>query len=56
MGVVEETGPQITSLAPGDRVVIPFNISCGHCWMCRRALYAQCETTQVAAARQGRGA
>jgi threonine dehydrogenase-like Zn-dependent dehydrogenase len=54
MGVVEEAGPQITNLAPGDRVVIPFNISCGHCWMCRRALYAQCETTQVR--QQGKGA
>jgi threonine dehydrogenase-like Zn-dependent dehydrogenase len=47
MGVVQEVGPQITNLVPGDRVVIPFNISCGSCWMCRRALYAQCETTQV---------
>jgi len=47
MGVVAEVGPDITNLAPGDRVVIPFNISCGHCWMCSRGLYAQCETTQV---------
>jgi threonine dehydrogenase-like Zn-dependent dehydrogenase len=47
MGVVQEVGPEITSLVPGDRVVIPFNISCGNCWMCHRALYAQCETTQV---------
>jgi threonine dehydrogenase-like Zn-dependent dehydrogenase len=54
MGVVTEVGPEVTKLAPGDRVVIPFNISCGHCWMCRRALYAQCETTQVR--EQGKGA
>jgi threonine dehydrogenase-like Zn-dependent dehydrogenase len=47
MGIVTEVGPDITNLAPGDRVVIPFNISCGHCWMCSRGLYAQCETTQV---------
>jgi threonine dehydrogenase-like Zn-dependent dehydrogenase len=47
MGVVTEVGADITSLAVGDRVVIPFNISCGHCWMCGRGLYAQCETTQV---------
>ncbi len=47
MGVVTEVGADITNLAPGDRVVIPFNISCGHCWMCGRGLYAQCETTQV---------
>jgi threonine dehydrogenase-like Zn-dependent dehydrogenase len=54
MGVVTEVGPDITHLAPGDRVVIPFNISCGHCWMCGRGLYAQCETTQVRG--QGKGA
>jgi threonine dehydrogenase-like Zn-dependent dehydrogenase len=46
MGVVEEVGPEVTHVQPGDRVVIPFNISCGHCWMCSRGLYAQCETTQ----------
>ncbi|MEU4832538.1 zinc-dependent alcohol dehydrogenase [Streptosporangium sp. NPDC023615] len=47
MGVVQEVGPDATGLAPGDRVVIPFNISCGHCHMCGTGLYAQCETTQV---------
>jgi threonine dehydrogenase-like Zn-dependent dehydrogenase len=48
MGIVEEVGPEATEhLQPGDRVVVPFNISCGHCWMCQRQLYAQCETTQV---------
>jgi threonine dehydrogenase-like Zn-dependent dehydrogenase len=46
MGIVEETGADITHLRAGDRVVIPFNISCGHCWMCERGLFAQCETTQ----------
>ena len=46
MGIVEEVGPEVTHIAPGDRVVIPFNISCGHCWMCDRRLFAQCETTQ----------
>ena len=54
MGIVTEVGPGITSLRPGDRVVIPFNISCGHCWMCSRGLYAQCETTQIR--EQGKGA
>ena len=34
MGVVEEVGSEVTNIAPGDRVVIPFNISCGHCFMC----------------------
>ncbi|MFC8593595.1 alcohol dehydrogenase catalytic domain-containing protein [Streptomyces atroolivaceus] len=47
MGVVEEAGPEVTSLAPGDRVVIPFNVSCGHCYMCGHGLHSQCETTQV---------
>ena len=47
MGIVEEAGSQVTSLAPGDRVVVPFNVSCGHCYMCDRGLYSQCETTQV---------
>ncbi|GIM96174.1 zinc-dependent alcohol dehydrogenase [Paractinoplanes toevensis] len=47
MGVVEEVGAEVTHIRPGDRVVIPFNISCGHCWMCERGFFAQCETTQV---------
>ncbi len=47
MGIVAEVGPEVTNLAVGDRVVIPFQISCGHCYMCDRRLYTQCETTQV---------
>ncbi|MFI6080307.1 zinc-dependent alcohol dehydrogenase [Streptomyces sp. NPDC051217] len=47
MGIVEEVGPEVTSLVPGDRVVIPFNVSCGHCFMCDQGLHSQCETTQV---------
>ena len=47
MGIVEEVGSSVTSLSKGDRVVIPFNISCGHCFMCSRGLQSQCETTQV---------
>ncbi|ANY07671.1 alcohol dehydrogenase catalytic domain-containing protein [Pseudonocardia sp. HH130630-07] len=46
MGVVAETGPEVTELSVGDRVVIPFNVSCGHCWTCERGLQSQCETTQ----------
>jgi threonine dehydrogenase-like Zn-dependent dehydrogenase len=47
IGIVLEVGRDTTQLRPGDRVVIPFQISCGHCWMCERSLYTQCETTQV---------
>ena len=47
MGIVEEVGSAITGIAPGDRVVMPFQISCGHCFMCDLKLYTQCETTQV---------
>jgi threonine dehydrogenase-like Zn-dependent dehydrogenase len=47
MGVVEAVGADVTNIAPGDRVVIPFNISCGHCFMCDHGLQSQCETTQV---------
>ena len=47
MGIVEEVGVDVAGIAPGDRVVIPFNISCGRCYMCDQSLYSQCETTQV---------
>ncbi|MPZ74415.1 MAG: alcohol dehydrogenase catalytic domain-containing protein [Nitriliruptorales bacterium] len=54
MGVVEAVGSAVTELKPGDRVVVPFQIACGSCFMCDRRLYSQCETTQTR--EQGMGA
>ncbi len=53
MGIVEAVGSEVSHIQPGDRVVIPFNISCGHCFMCDRGLYSQCETTQVTEQEKG---
>ena len=47
IGIVLEVGRDVSQIRPGDRVVVPFQISCGYCWMCERSLYTQCETTQV---------
>jgi threonine dehydrogenase-like Zn-dependent dehydrogenase len=47
MGIVTEIGSAITNVKVGDRVVIPFNVSCGECYMCQQGLQSQCETTQV---------
>lgn len=46
MGIVLEVGSAVENLRPGDRVVVPFVIACGHCYMCLRGLTSQCETTQ----------
>ena len=54
MGVVEEVGSAVEQIAPGDRVVVPFNIACGTCFMCARGLQSQCERTQNR--RWGKGA
>ncbi|HEX7688821.1 MAG TPA: zinc-dependent alcohol dehydrogenase [Burkholderiaceae bacterium] len=51
MGIVEEAGPAVTRVRKGDRVVVPFTISCGECFFCARRLFAACETTNT-----GRGA
>ena len=51
MGIVQEAGPAVTRVKVGDRVVIPFTISCGECFFCNRKLFAACETTNT-----GRGA
>src|SRR5690242_5558221 len=47
MGIVEEVGTAVQRIGPGDRVVVPFNISCGSCFMCDQGLQSQCETTQM---------
>lgn len=54
MGIVEEVGSEVQNIKVGDRVVVPFNVACGHCYMCKRGLQSQCETTQVR--EEGRGA
>ena len=46
MGVVVEIGSEVPNLKVGDRVVVPFGIACGHCFMCDQGLQSQCETTQ----------
>ncbi|MDP8957934.1 MAG: glutathione-dependent formaldehyde dehydrogenase [Actinomycetota bacterium] len=53
VGVVEEVGSAVGHIAPGDLVVVPFNISCGSCFYCQRQLYSQCETTQNSKYRKG---
>jgi threonine dehydrogenase-like Zn-dependent dehydrogenase len=45
MGEVVEVGRDVTNLKPGDRVVVPFTISCGSCWFCKRELYSCCDTS-----------
>ncbi|MET9833612.1 zinc-dependent alcohol dehydrogenase [Streptomyces sp. NPDC006385] len=54
IGIVEEVGAAVPDLQVGDRVVVPFQIACGNCWMCLTGLPTQCETTQVSG--EGMGA
>jgi threonine dehydrogenase-like Zn-dependent dehydrogenase len=42
VGVIEEVGPAVRSLRPGDRVVAPFTVNCGECFYCRRGLTGRC--------------
>src|SRR5690348_2828419 len=43
MGIVEEVGPEVTRIKVGDRVVVPFHISCGDCFFCRRGMFSCCD-------------
>src|SRR3546814_17119105 len=45
MGIVQETGSEVTRLAPGDRVIVPSIIACGHCRFCDEQLFAACDGT-----------
>ena len=45
MGVVVETGPGVQKLKKGDRVVVPFTISCGACRMCKMKMFSLCDTS-----------
>lgn len=45
MGIVEEVGPEVTKVKKGDRVVIPFNVSCGECFYCKHGLTSQCDNS-----------
>jgi len=45
MGEVVEVGHAVTKLQPGDRVVVPFTISCGACYFCKRSLFSLCDTS-----------
>ncbi len=43
MGEVVEVGASVTKLRKGDRVVVPFTISCGECFFCQKTLYSLCD-------------
>ncbi|MEC1900684.1 zinc-dependent alcohol dehydrogenase [Bacillus atrophaeus] len=47
MGIVEEAGPDVHKVQKGDRVIIPFNVSCGECFFCKNQLESQCDNSNA---------
>lgn len=47
MGIVEEVGKEVTKVKKGDRVIVPFPVSCGHCWYCQHDLWSQCDNSNA---------
>ncbi|WP_315115638.1 zinc-dependent alcohol dehydrogenase [Clostridium intestinale] len=45
MGIVEEVGKDVNKVKKGDRVIVPFPVSCGHCWYCEHDLWSQCDNS-----------
>ena len=52
-GIIEEIGSSVQNLKIGDHVLVPFNISCGSCFFCKRELYSNCHNTNPAATAVG---
>jgi threonine dehydrogenase-like Zn-dependent dehydrogenase len=53
VGIVEDVGPDVTNVKPGDRVLVPFNVCCGFCYFCSRGLYGNCHNTKPSATAVG---
>lgn len=53
IGVVEQIGPSVQNLTVGDRVMVPFHISCGSCWFCARGLFTNCHNVNANATAVG---
>jgi len=47
MGIVEEVGKDVKKVKKGDRVIVPFPVSCGHCWYCEHDLWSQCDNSNA---------
>lgn len=47
MGIVVEAGRGVHRVKKGDRVLVPFPISCGHCWYCEHELWSQCDNSNA---------